>query len=113
VPGELNPGDVVICAFPGAHVVKSRPAVVLSTEVYHFNRPDVILGLITTRDPQPPSPTDCEIRDWQQAGLRVPSYFRLYVVTLLQRDVRVIGKLSDFDWRTVRGRFQLGLGEPE
>ncbi len=29
--------------------MKIRPAVVLSTELYHRYRPDVIVGLITTR----------------------------------------------------------------
>jgi len=30
----LNPGDIVIAAFPGARITKTRPAVVLSTAVY-------------------------------------------------------------------------------
>jgi mRNA interferase MazF len=106
----LRPGDVVVGAFPGARITKTRPAVVLSTEDYHRHRPDVVLGLITTRLPGTSSPTDCEIRDWRQAGLHAPSYFRLYLVTLSQREVRVIGRLSDPDWRNVLGCFQIGLG---
>jgi mRNA-degrading endonuclease toxin of MazEF toxin-antitoxin module len=49
----LKPGDVIVGAFPGAQVTKSRPAVVLSTEDYHRNRPDVVVGLITTQAPKP------------------------------------------------------------
>ena len=44
----FNPGDVVTVDFPGVTGVKRRPAVVLSSATYHANRPDVIVGLITT-----------------------------------------------------------------
>jgi mRNA interferase MazF len=105
----LKPGDIVIAAFPGARITKVRPAVVLSTAVYQLHRPDVILGLITTRPVDPLSPTDCEIREWKSAGLHAPSCFRLYLVTLLQGDVRVVGQLEDRDWYEVRRRVQIGI----
>ncbi len=82
---------------------------VLSTDVYQGHRPDVILGLITTRPADPLCPTDCEITAWKAAGLYAPSCFRLYLVTLLQRDVRVVGRLADNDWIEVRRRVQLGI----
>ena len=106
----MRPGDVVVGAFPGARITKIRPALVLSTEDYHRHRPDVVLGLITTQRPEPFAPTDCEIRDWKQAGLHAPSYFRLYLVTLAQREARVIGRLSDPDWRNVLACLGIGLG---
>src|SRR5258706_16448976 len=105
----LKPGDVVIGAFPGAHVTKTRPAVVLSTANYHRHRPDVILGLITSSRSDPLSPTDYEIQDWKAAGLHTPSRFRLYLVTLLQEDVRVIGALTQRDWQAVKLRVGTGL----
>ena len=82
---------------------------VLSTDLYHRHRPDVILGLITTQIPGELAPTDCELRDWRQAGLHQPSYFRLFPVTLLQRDVRLIGRLSESDWASVRACFKAGF----
>jgi hypothetical protein len=105
----LTAGDVVIAAFPGAQVTKTRPALVLSTSEYHRHRPDVILGLITTKPPEPLCPTDCQIRSWRAAGLHAPSCFRLYLVTLPQRDVRIIGRLAEDDWREVRKRIEVGL----
>jgi mRNA interferase MazF len=90
--------------------MKIRPAVVLSTELYHRHRPDVIVALITTQRPKEVAPTDCELRDWQQAGLHQQSFFRLFPVTLLQREVRLIGRLSESDWRSVRECFKAGLG---
>jgi len=84
----LKPGDVVVGAFPGAHLTKTRPAVVLSTEDNQRHRPDVVVGLITTQAPRPLTPTDCVLLDWEQAGLHSASYFRLFPVTLPQREVR-------------------------
>jgi mRNA interferase MazF len=104
-----KPGDVVVGAFPGANMTKIRPAVVLSTELYHHHRPDVVVGLVTTQPPQELAPTDCALRDWQQAGLHQPSYFRLFPVTLLQREVRWIGRLSESDWASVRSCFKAGF----
>ena len=106
----MKSGDVVVGAFPGAHLTKIRPAVVLSTEAYHRYRPDVIIGLITTQAPQPLAPTDCELRDWKQAGLHSTSFFRLFAVTISRREVRIIGRLSDSDWESVRLCFKVGFG---
>ena len=106
----MKPGDVVVGAFPGADATKVRPAVVLSTELYHRHRPDVIVALITTQRPRELAPTDCELRDWRQAGLHQPSFFRLFPVTLLQREVRVIGMLSESYWASVRACFKMGFG---
>jgi len=107
----LKPGDVVVGAFPGAHLTKTRPAVVLSTENYHLHRPDVVVGIITTQPPQPLVPTDCALLDWRQAGLHAASYFRLFLVTLPQREIRRIGRLSDADWQSVRACLRVGFGD--
>ena len=105
----MKPGDVVVCAFPGAQLTKTRPAVVLSKESYHLHRSDVVVGLVTTQVPQPFAPTDCALRDWRQAGLHTESYFRLFPVTVPQREVRVIGRLSVSDWESVRACMNAGL----
>ena len=96
----------MVGAFRGADTTKIRPAVVLSTELYHRHRPDVIVGLIRTRPPKELAPTDCELRAWREAGLRQPSFFRVFAVTLLQREVRLIGRLSESDWTSVRACFK-------
>ena len=106
----MRPGDVVVGACPGAQVTKTRPAVVLSTEDYHRHRPDVVVGLITTQAPRPLAPTDCALRDWRQEGLHSASFFRLFPVTLSQSEVRLIGRLSDSDWESVRLCLRIGFG---
>jgi mRNA interferase MazF len=106
----VKPGDIVVGAFPGAQLTKARPAVVLSTEIYHQFRPDVVVGVITTQAPKPESPTDCELLQWKLAGLHAASYFRLFPITFPQREVRLIGRLADSDWRSVQACLRIGLG---
>jgi len=105
----LTAGDVVIAAFPEANVAKTRPAVVLSTALYHEHGVDVIVGLITSKSAGPLRPTDCEIKNWKAAGLHARSLFRLYLATLLQRDVRVVGRLAEEDWNEIRGCTRVGI----
>lgn len=97
-----SPGDVIVVDFPGVTGVKRRPAVVLSSTLYHTARPDVIVGLVTSQTIAL-GPTDCELQDWAAAGLRVPCAFRSFLATLppTARPV-VVGRLSDADWGAVR-----------
>ena len=46
---NFNAGDVVAVDFPGVNGIKRRPAVVLSSALYHANRPDIIVGLLTSK----------------------------------------------------------------
>src|SRR5437763_4866526 len=78
----LNAGDVIILDFPGVQGIKRRPAVGLSSDLYHSARPDVIAGLITSQTSSAIGPTDYALQDWATAGLRVPSAFRAFVVTV-------------------------------
>jgi mRNA interferase MazF len=99
----VGPGDVVVVDFPGATGIKRRPAVVLSSNADHSTRPDVILGLITSQVASATGPTDDALVDWAAAGLRIPSVFRSFVVTLPRAAVQqVAGRLSDQDWLAVR-----------
>jgi mRNA-degrading endonuclease toxin of MazEF toxin-antitoxin module len=105
----LNPGDLVVFAFPGAHNDKRRPAVVISASLYQQCRPDAIVGLLTSQVHKATTPMDYTLQDWQQAGLRQPSTFRCYLVTTDQRDLNAVGKLSDKDWRKVQLRLEHAL----
>lgn len=49
----FNPGDIVAVNFPGVTGIKRRPAVILSSPVYHAARLDVIVGLITSQTTKP------------------------------------------------------------
>ena len=106
----FEPGDVVIVDFPGAQGVKRRPGVVLSTQTYHRDRPDVILGLLTTRIPAKLAPTDYVPNDWGAAGLHQPSVFRAYLATLDRSELsQPVGRLIAGDWCEVRKRCRLAV----
>ena len=82
----------------GAVETKVRPAVIIASETYLAERPDVLVGILTTKPPRPLTASDCALTDWQAAGLRAGSYFRAYVLTLHRSELTVIGQLSEADW---------------
>lgn len=107
----FNPGDVIAVNFPGVTGVKRRPAVVLSSAIYHATRPDVIVGLITTQTIALGS-TDYALQDWEAAGLLVASVFRSFIVTLPpSANLVLIGHLSERDWKGVRTCVKVALAE--
>ncbi len=108
----LQPGDVVTADFIGATGVKRRPAIVLSTNLYHTHHPDVVLGAITTKTGSASTPTDYLLQDWAKAGLHAPSAFRAYLGTYLASAIKIIGHLSDRDWQEVQSRLKLSLAVP-
>lgn len=98
----VTPGDVVTVDFPGATGVKRRPAVVVSTELYHKTRPDVILGILSSQVADASTPSDYLLRDWTSAGLRKPSVFRCFLATLPATSVTIVDHLSSQDWDGVQ-----------
>lgn len=98
----FDPGDVVVIDFPGVTGIKRRPSVVLSSNLYHASRPDVIVGILTSQTIAP-GPTDYVLKDWSQAGLRVASIFRSFFATLpLATHPVVAGHVSERDWQGIR-----------
>jgi hypothetical protein len=102
----LKPGDVVVGVLAGAVETKVRPAVVIASTTYLVERPDVLVGILTTKQPRPPTSTDCILQDWHSAGLRAESHFRMYVLTMHQSVLMVIGHLSDRNWSEVQTRVE-------
>lgn len=98
----MRPGDVIIASLAGARETKVRPAVVVASREYLDSHPDVIVGILTSKFPASMTSTDHLVADWRGAGLRMPSCFRTYVVTLDRSNVAVIGRLSTADWEAVR-----------
>jgi mRNA interferase MazF len=110
----FRPGEVVIADFPGATAMKRRPAVVLSSDLYHKTRPDVIIGLVTSQTAAAIERTDYVLQDWASIGLKRPSAFRSFVVTIPRSAVLGrIGRLSSNDWAAVRERVKLALDDLE
>lgn len=97
-----DPGDVVTVDFAGATGVKRRPAVVVSSDLYHAHRPDLILAVLTTQITSATTPLDYLLQDWAAAGLHHPSAFRAYLGMATPSAVQVIGHLSERDWQNIQ-----------
>jgi mRNA interferase MazF len=98
----LTPGDVVVGVLVGAQETKVRPAVVIASRTYLAERPDSVVGILTTKLPRTPGTTDYVLQDWRSAGLRAESCFRAYVLTAHRSELSVIGHLSARDWDAVK-----------
>ena len=86
----MKPGDVVVGILVGAQETKVRPAVVIASATYLAERPDAVVGILTTKLPEMPGTTDYVLQDWQPAGLRAESCFRVYVLTADRSELSVI-----------------------
>ena len=75
--------------------------VVISSRQYHKERPDVIVGLLTTNTVAATATSDYILQDWSAARLHKPSAFRCYLGMESQSDLQTIGHLSDRDWQGV------------
>lgn len=106
----LKPGDVVTVDFLGAISTKRRPSLVISSELYHTERPDVILAVLTTNLASATCSTDYVLQDWSLASLRSPTAFRAYFSTTLISKTIFIGRLSDRDWLQVQQCLKLATG---
>jgi mRNA interferase MazF len=105
-------GDVVTADFVGATGIKRRPAVVLTSDLYHQHRPDIVLGVLTTQTDSAKTPLDYRLQDWSAAGLRQPSAFRAYFSMAEPASVKVIGHLSERDWAEIQERLKLAFAIP-
>ena|SRR5438874_6643452 len=103
-------GDVVVVTFAGAVTTKRRPAIIVSSDVYHANRPDIIVAVVTTNVAAAITPTDYVLQDWAAAGLKMPSAFRVYLMMTMRNDIRVIGHLSERDWKSVQQCLARAIG---
>ncbi len=94
-------GDVVLVAFPFTDLTttKMRPALVISSDVFNQENPDVIVVAITSQIPKrlPHSHNLLSPQDQKLAGLPKPSLVRLgKIVTLDKKLIRKkLGQIID------------------
>ena len=100
----IQPGDIVTVDFAGVVGVKRRPAIVISTEKYHSERPDVILAILTTQTQAATTSLDYILQDWEEAGLHRKSAFRAFLFTTSATTITPIGHCSARDWKAIQER---------
>ena len=71
-------GDVVLIPFPYTDLSasKTRPAVVVSSDIYHAARPELLLAYVSSQISQANPTIDYVLADWEDAGLLNPSFVR-------------------------------------
>ena len=105
-------GDVVLVPFPFSDLstTKVRPAVVVSSALYHSTEPDILLAALTSQVTAAIGPFDYLLQDWRSANLRFPSALKPVLMTLdPTRVVHRIGTLTDADLEQVDQRLRGAL----
>jgi mRNA interferase MazF len=98
-------GDVIVVPFPFTDqtATKKRPAVVVSSEAYHRERPDLILMAITSQSRPTPTVGEVAVLHWQEAGLLKPSVIKPLLTTIETNLVlRQLGSLHAEDQDSLR-----------
>jgi mRNA interferase MazF len=101
----LRFGDVIVVPFPFTDhsAIKRRPAVVISSEAYHRERPDIVLMAITSQLRPMPTIGEVAVVHWQAAGLLKPSVIKPLITTIEGRLVmRQLGTLHAEDLASLR-----------
>ncbi len=106
-------GDVVLVPFPFTDQTtsKKRPAIVVSSRDYNFNRPDLVLMAVTSQVKQPAPFGDTLVVHWEQAGLIKSSVMKPIFTTIEQGLViKRLGQLAEEDEQALREVLQEVFG---
>lgn len=107
-----NRGDVVLVSFVFADEtgIKRRPAVIVSSNIYHEGRDEAIIAAITSKTERILA-GDHLINDWQGAGLLFPSVTTGIVRTIKQGMIeRKLGSMPAADMEIIGNNLRQVLG---
>jgi mRNA interferase MazF len=107
-------GDVVLVPFPftDQRTTKRRPAVVVSSDAYHRDRPDVILMAVTSQVRPAAGVGEVAVERWKEAGLLKPSVLKPLLATVQKGLViRKLGRFEEQDRDALRRALKTILGE--
>jgi mRNA interferase MazF len=96
-------GDVVLVPFPftDQSTTKKRPAIVVSSQTYNTERPDVIIMAVTSQV-RSENTFDIPVAEWQQAGLLKPSVVKPVIATIEKTlIIKRLGRLGEKDQKTL------------
>ncbi len=96
-------GDVVLVPFPYTDLMaqKTRPAVVVSSELYHARRPELLLMYVSSQVEKADMALDYLLQDWQEARLLKPSFARPKIAAV--EPVLVVYQVGALTARDLRG----------
>lgn len=106
-------GDVVLVPFPFTDqtTTKKRPAIVVSSDAYHRDRPDLILIAVTSQTRSEAGLGEAAITGWKDAGLLKPSVIKPLLATVAKNlPIRKLGSLKPNDLVGLREVLRAILG---
>jgi len=109
-------GDILLVPFPftDQSTAKKRPAVVVSSEGYHRERPDLILMAVSSQVRPTALVGEVMVKQWQEAGLRKPSVIKPVLTTIEEGLVlKRLGRLTQEDKRTLIQALHVILGDSQ
>lgn len=82
-----NFGEIVLVPFPFTDqtAIKKRPAIIVSSNGYNTNRPDIIIMAVTSQMRSAEYFGDTIIHQWKKAGLLKPSVIKPIFTTIEKR----------------------------
>jgi mRNA interferase MazF len=106
-------GDIVLVPFPftDQSATKKRPAVVISSNAYNSERPDLIIMAVTSQIKPTAIIGEVIVQDWQAAGLLKPSAIKP-VITTIEKPlvIKTMGRLKDNDRMALQEGLKVILG---
>lgn len=106
-------GDVVLVPFPftDQSATKQRPAIVVSSQAYNSERPDLIIMAVTSQIKPAAILGEVIVQDWQAAGLLKPSAIKP-VITTIEKPlvIKTLGRLNERDQQALRDALKVILG---
>ena len=106
-------GDIILVPFPftDQSAVKKRPAVVVSSNAYSINLPDIVLMAVTTQIKPTAFFGETSISKWQLAGLLKPSVIKPVFATIEKSLVlKHLGRLKQQAMAALRDSIQNIIG---
>lgn len=101
--------DVLLVPFPftNQESSKKRPAIVVSSDIYNQQKPDIILIAVTSQVGTDLKLGEMIVSDWLTAGLLKPSIIKPVVATI-ENDLvyRKLGQLQSQDIRDLKNILQ-------
>ncbi len=107
-------GDIVLVPFPftDQSTTKKRPAVIISSDQYNRQRPDIIIMAVTSQMQSAEYFGDITISQWKEAGLLKPSVIKPIFTTVEKGLVlKKLGSMSNNDRKELKNAIQAIIGE--
>lgn len=105
-------GDLVLVPFPftDLSMVKTRPALVVSSDTYQQARPELLLAYVSSQVSKADKTLDYLLLDWREAGLPQPSFVRPKIAAIEPALVaHRVGQLSIRDLLEVDRRLRRAM----